>query len=54
VEADIDPDNGPSVALVERLGFVREGHLRERWWPYGQPLDSLIYGLLAREWREDA
>jgi RimJ/RimL family protein N-acetyltransferase len=50
VEADIDPDNAASIALVERLGFVREGRLRERWWPYGEAQDSLIYGLLATEW----
>jgi RimJ/RimL family protein N-acetyltransferase len=31
LEADIDPRNEPSCRLVERLGFVREGLLRERW-----------------------
>jgi RimJ/RimL family protein N-acetyltransferase len=50
IEADIDPENAGSIALVEKLGFVLEGHLRERWWPYGRPLDSLIYGMLAPEW----
>jgi len=51
VEADIDPRNAPSARALERLGFVREGHLRERWIVGGEVCDSWIYGLLAREWR---
>jgi len=50
VEADVDPENTASIALVERLGFNREGYLRERWWPHGTPQDSLIFGLLATDW----
>jgi ribosomal-protein-alanine N-acetyltransferase len=52
VEADIDPRNAASARALERLGFVREGHLRERWIVGGEKCDSLIYGLLAHEWRE--
>jgi len=51
VEADIDPRNVPSARALERLGFTREGHLRERWIVDGEVSDSWIYGLLAREWR---
>jgi RimJ/RimL family protein N-acetyltransferase len=50
LEADIDPRNAASIRLVERLGFKREGHLRERYFVSGQIQDSLIYGLLAPEW----
>ena len=52
VEADIDPRNAASARALERLGFTREGHLRERWIVGGETGDSLMYGLLAREWRE--
>jgi RimJ/RimL family protein N-acetyltransferase len=31
VEADVDPRNARSLALLERLGFRREGYLPERW-----------------------
>jgi ribosomal-protein-alanine N-acetyltransferase len=31
IEADVDPRNEASIRLLERLGFVREGLLRERW-----------------------
>lgn len=51
VEADIDPRNTPSARVLERLGFTREGHLRERWIVAGEVSDSWLYGLLAREWR---
>lgn len=50
LEADIDPLNFASARGLERLGFVKEGHLRERWIVGGQVSDSALYGLLAREW----
>ena len=52
LEADVDPRNAASIALLERLGFRREGHLRERWMVAGEVQDSLFYGLLRREWGE--
>lgn len=54
VEADIDPRNVASCRLAERLGFVREGVLRERWHVAGDLQDSALYGLLARDWRAAA
>lgn len=36
---------------LERLGFVKEGHLRERWIVEGEVSDTGLYGLLRREWR---
>jgi RimJ/RimL family protein N-acetyltransferase len=50
-EADIDPRNAPSIALVERLGFQREGYMRERWLVAGEVCDSAMFGLLERELR---
>ena len=50
IEADVDPRNGPSIRTVERLGFQREGYLRERWHVNGEIQDSLFYGLLKHEW----
>ena len=51
LEADIDPRNEASCALVERLGFRREGLLRERWHVAGEACDSALYGLLAADVR---
>jgi RimJ/RimL family protein N-acetyltransferase len=50
VEADVDPRNLPSIALLERIGFQREGRLRERWHVNGEICDGLFYGLLRSEW----
>jgi RimJ/RimL family protein N-acetyltransferase len=50
LEADADPANSASVRSLERLGFRREGLLRERWEVEGRVTDSVILGLLAREW----
>ncbi len=50
IEADVDPRNGASIRTVERLGFQREGYLRERWQVNGEIQDSLFYGLLRPDW----
>jgi RimJ/RimL family protein N-acetyltransferase len=51
LEADIDPRNLASLRALERLGFVREGLLRERWQVGDEISDTAFLGLLAREWR---
>ena len=50
LEADVDPRNNASIRTLERLGFQREGFLRERWHVEGEIQDALFYGLLRREW----
>ena len=50
VEADIDPYNEASIRVVEKLGFQREGYLRESWIIGGEVKDALYFGLLKREW----
>lgn len=51
LEADIDPRNTGSARTLERLGFQKEGHLRERWIVDGEISDTVWYGLLRREWQ---
>jgi len=50
IEADVDPRNAASIRTLERLGFVREGYLRERWQVGGGIFDGLFYGLLRPDW----
>ncbi|NRR31770.1 GNAT family N-acetyltransferase [Oxalobacteraceae bacterium] len=51
IEADIHPANTASASILRRLHFRQEGHLRERWFVNGEISDSIIYGLLAADWR---
>lgn len=51
LEADVDPDNADSLKILARVGFQREGLLRERWNVGGAIQDSVVLGLLAREWQ---
>ena len=50
IEADVDPRNEASIRTLERLGFQREGYLRERWQVNGEIQDALFYGLLRPDW----
>ena len=51
IEADTDPNNTGALATLERLGFEREGLLRERWIVGGKVSDSAFFGLLRSRWR---
>lgn len=49
LEAQVDPRNEASGRLLLRLGFTREGLLRQRWITKGQACDVEVYGLLRQE-----
>ena len=51
IETDTDPRNIAAARALEKLGFVREGLLREDCIVNGEVCDSLMYGLLRREWK---
>lgn len=50
VYADADPRNLRSIRALERLGFVREGVLREHYLVRGEAQDGVVFGLLRSEW----
>ena len=50
VTGECDARNVASAGLMERLGFTREGLLRQQTFIKGEWTDDLIYGLLAAEW----
>ena len=54
VRASVDPENLPSIRLLERLGMRREGHLLESLWFKGRWADDVLFALLDREWRARA
>jgi ribosomal-protein-alanine N-acetyltransferase len=51
VQAETDTRNMASARVLEKLGFVREGTLREDCIVNGEVSDSWVYGLIRREWR---
>lgn len=50
VQAETDTRNTPSARVLEKLGFVREGMLREDCIVNDEVSDSWVYGLLRRQW----
>jgi ribosomal-protein-alanine N-acetyltransferase len=54
VQAEADTRNVASARVLEKVGFVREGTLREDCIVNGDVSDSWVFGLLRREWQPSA
>ena len=50
IEARIEADNAPSVALANWLGFQREGLMRDWMFVDGQPRSPHMHALLRPDW----
>src|SRR5262245_16227682 len=50
IEAEIEPENVRSVRLAQRLGFQREGLLRDRLFVADHRRTIQMYSLLRSEW----
>ncbi|MBK8551736.1 MAG: GNAT family N-acetyltransferase [Ignavibacteria bacterium] len=48
IEANVDPDNIASVKLLEKLGFEKEGHLKESFYFNDVFTDTGIYSLIRK------
>ncbi len=51
IEADVDPDHAASLALLRKFGFIDEGRFRDRWFVHGTWHDSIMLGLLSKDYR---
>lgn len=54
VYATVSVENAASMRLLERLGFMREGMMREHYLIQGRRVDEVIFGVLRREWEPRA
>ena len=53
VQAETDTRNVASARVLEKLGFVHEGTLREDCIVDGEVSDSWVFGLIRRDWKPD-
>jgi ribosomal-protein-alanine N-acetyltransferase len=51
VEAFVGTQNMPSLKLMQKFGFKQEGTLREHYFTNGRFEDSMVFGLLKREFK---
>lgn len=54
IEAFIEPPNTASQALAGRLGFVKEGEMRDYELCRGKLIDITLWALLRRDWKSGA
>lgn len=53
IEAHVEPGNVVSEKLLEKIGFQKEGLLRERHYYKGKHYDAIFYGLLKTDKRKN-
>ncbi len=51
ITASVDTQNAPSIALLERLHFRREGHFIQCGWYNGGWCDEYLYAMLRTGWK---
>ncbi len=51
LEALVNPENEASIALLEKNGFVKEGHFKENFYFEGNFLDTGVYSLLKSNYK---
>ncbi len=52
IEARCAVDNRASMTVLDRLGFHREGLLRQFFVLRGEPVDNYLYALLRQDWEQ--
>jgi ribosomal-protein-alanine N-acetyltransferase len=50
MEAFVSPENEPSLKIMEKFGFSREGYLRQHYAHNGKIDDSVLFGLLKEDY----
>lgn len=50
IEADTDPRNQNSIRVLQKLGMIQEGLLRQRWIVEGEISDTALFAILKQDW----
>ncbi len=50
ITASVDPENTPSIILLEKLGFRKEAHFFKSFLMEDQWCDDVVYAMLEEEW----
>lgn len=53
IEAYVGPQNIPSLKLVAKYNFVKEGHLRQHYFVNGKMDDSIVFSLLREDYLQE-
>jgi len=48
IEANLDPANIASIKLLEKSGFVKEGHIKESYYQNGAFTDTAVYSIIKK------
>jgi ribosomal-protein-alanine N-acetyltransferase len=51
IEAIVDPENEPSIGLLEKNKFVREAYFKEDFYQNEKFCDTAVYSLLKSNWK---
>ena len=54
IEAFVNPENEPSIRLLEKFGFVQEARLRNRRYGHDEMEDTLVFALFPETYRPGA
>ncbi len=54
VFGSVDPRNGSSMKLLQRVGLRQEAHFVRSLWFRGEWVDDVIFAILASEWKGSA
>lgn len=52
IEALVGPNNTASLKIINSMGFIKEGHLREHYFKNGNIEDSVVFSLLKQEYNK--
>ncbi|GAB2564775.1 GNAT family N-acetyltransferase [Gracilibacillus alcaliphilus] len=52
IYATCDPKNIGSSKVLQKIGMIKEGQMRENLWIKGRWRDSLLYSILEQEWQK--